>query len=236
MIVWYMERELNLREILEALKSKLALIIAVTLIFGLAAYAYFSATTTDKYSAQCRILCSSMASGTEDSSLSQSAINASQMLSKTVQSLISSDAFLQKVAKNLQKTYPDVTSRSIANNLHVDEVPDTFILIVTAISEIPELSVAIVNEIGNVAESLPELLDGGKVTKFETLEQITVPSAPIDTRMGLKSLLAAIIGFIFIVLIVIIGYIADDKIKNQQDILNKYNVPVVGIIPTRYEK
>ena len=75
-----MDKELNLRDILEALRAKIALIIAVTIIFGLAAYAYFSATTTNKYSAQAKILCSSLASGTADSSIGQSAINASEML------------------------------------------------------------------------------------------------------------------------------------------------------------
>ncbi|PWM46566.1 MAG: hypothetical protein DBX47_01955 [Clostridiales bacterium] len=231
-----MDKEINLREVLEVLKSKLALILTVTIVFGLAAYAYLATTTTKKYAAEGRILCSSLASGTADSSLGQSAINASQMLSKTVLSLITSDAFLQEVANNLKSTYPNVTSVSIGENLEVSQISDTFILNIKAVSEIPELSVAIVNEISNVAEKLPELLDGGKVTRFEKAEQVKLPTVPVDTRMGLKSLLAAIIGLVLIVLIVIMVYLADDKIKSQQDLINKYNVPIVGIIPTRHER
>jgi len=231
-----MEKEINFKNLLFVLKSYVILLIVVTVFCGIVAFAFFSLTSVDTYTANGFFICSSREVGdasSENSAMTNSEVVASTSLAKTVVVLISKDVLLEDAAAILKSEGKTFTVTQLRNMISASHTAETFTIEVKATASNAKDAVAVVNAVGEASEKYIKNAIPGVTLIYNDAR---VPSVPNADYTVIKALVFAVAGFLIVTIIIIVKYFVDDRIKSQEDIFNRYNVAVLGIIPSRNPK
>ena len=203
------EVEIDLREILQALKRKILLILMVALIGGCGAGAYTQFMMTPIYS-----------------STSDLQLGASLTSDYTV--LITSTPVLEQVIENLKL---DMTAEDLRKTISINNPTDTRILEITVNNADSALAKEIVDEVANVSSSFigdkmevvpPKIIEVGKIATIRTS-----PSVKKNAEIGF------LLGFVACAAIVVVLTIMDDTIKTEEDIEKYLGISVLAKVPDR---
>lgn len=218
------EVEIDLLEILRALKKKILVILIVGLIGGCIGGAYTQLFMTPVYSSTSSILV--LSKETTLTSLADLQLGASLTSDYTV--LIKSSPVLEQVIKNLKL---DMTAEQLRQNVAINNPTDTRILEITVSDTDPEMAKEIVDEIADVSSSYigdkmevipPKVIEVGKIATKRTS-----PSVTKNAAMGL------LLGIIACAAIVTVFAVMDDTMKTEEDVEKYLGVSVLAKIPDR---
>ena len=218
------EVEIDLLEILRALKKKILVILIVGLIGGCIGGAYTQLFMTPVYSSTSSILV--LSKETTLTSLADLQLGASLTSDYTV--LIKSSPVLEQVIKNLKL---DMTAEQLRQNVAINNPTDTRILEITVSDTDPEMAKEIVDEIADVSSSYigdkmevipPKVIEVGKIATKRTS-----PSVTKNAAMGL------LLGIIACAAIVTVFAVMDDTMNTEEDVEKYLGVSVLAKIPDR---
>ena len=218
------EVEIDLLEILRALKKKILVILIVGLIGGCIGGAYTQLFMTPVYSSTSSILV--LSKETTLTSLADLQLGASLTSDYTV--LIKSSPVLEQVIKNLKL---DMTAEQLRQNIAINNPTDTRILEITVSDTDPEMAKEIVDEIADVSSSYigdkmevipPKVIEVGKIATKRTS-----PSVKKNAAMGL------LLGILACAAIVTVFAVMDDTLKTEEDVEKYLGVSVLAKIPDR---
>ena len=218
------EVEIDLREILQALKRKILLILMVALIGGCGAGAYTQFMMTPIYSSTSSMLV--LSKETTLTSLADLQLGASLTSDYTV--LITSTPVLEQVIENLKL---DMTAEDLRKTISINNPTDTRILEITVNNADSALAKEIVDEVANVSSSFigdkmevvpPKIIEVGKIATIRTS-----PSVKKNAEIGF------LLGFVACAAIVVVLTIMDDTIKTEEDIEKYLGISVLAKVPDR---
>jgi capsular polysaccharide biosynthesis protein len=94
----------------------------------------------------------------------------------------------------------------------------------------PENAYLIANAIADIAPTkIVELMDGSSVKVVDYAELPTVPTSPNVLK---NTVIAAVLGFVLSVGIVLLRYLLETNIKGEDDIKRMFpEIPVIGVVP-----
>jgi len=221
----FTKKEFDLVQIFKALWKRLWLVILVTVLAGALAFAggklFIKPTYRSSFTAYVNNKQYDAASQQTNSD-----IQASKSLAHTYSQLITSRSVLNEAASaiNLDMSYgalKQMVSTSINN--------ETEIITVSVTSTNPELSYMLATSIANAAVKVtPKIVEGSSMKIVDMPVRPTGIYFPNYTQL---TFIGALFGFIAIVLIISIRQFFNDRVQNEDDLFEHYNIPVMGTIP-----
>ena len=220
------EAEIDLRVVFGIIRKNLILIVIVTVIFGIGAYFYSSFFIAKQYSASATIIVNNKA--TDKAIISTTEINAAQDLANVYSIIIKSDTVLQQVIDNLQL---NMSYESLNSKISVSAVNSTQVMQITMTHTNPEFAQKVVAEIVEVAPPIiADKVEAGSV-KVISASKISNNGKPVSPSLKKNALIGALAGMVLVLLFVFLKEMTNNTFKNEDDIINTLNVPLIGIIP-----
>lgn len=231
-----MNTEINIIELFKVLLRKWWVIVIVMIVGGGIAFGYSNYFAAKIYESRGMLyITNSNASYNiitvrPDSEISKSLslndIYASQRLATTYIEILKSDSFLSKV---IWEIGVNVTPSVLRQAISISAVNETEILQIGVRNTNPNVAAAIVDAIlQNANDEITRVIKGGAA---EVIDDASIPRFPSSPNVMKNVIFGIILSLVFAVILVCIMNLIDDHVKSQEDLLMKYDVPVLGLIP-----
>ena len=158
-----------------------------------------------------------------ESSLSNSDLAASQMLTNDVAALIESDRVVKDTAAALQM-------KSLADyDISVSSTTTTRVITLSVTGEDAQSTVFIANKLAeNVSTVAQEVMD---VSSINVIDEAELPDNPSGPKRLMYTAVAFLAGLFLAVAIVVLKDILNTKVRSAEDVEELLGVPVIGRIP-----
>lgn len=219
------EHNMKLSGILNILLKRWWIILVSSLVAGLLTFAYSAYLIDPTYTSSGTLY---VVNNTENSMpyYSPSEYTLSVQLVNTYSEILKSDTFCQTISKRLNSR---VSASQVKSMLSMSGVGETEILRVSAVSKNPELAREVVQEVlNNAPEEIMRVVKAGSV---EIIDNARLPTSPTSPNVRRNTLLGCLLGAMIAALIVYILEMFDTTVKEEVELSEKYDVPVLGIIP-----
>lgn len=166
---------------------------------------------------------------TQTSDISQQNQLASQTLVTTYKEILGSRSFLSQVAEDVDNLY---TIENLKKMISMSSVNGTEILQITVTGKIPEDVYKICHSVLiHAPDELIRVVNAGSV---KILDDGQIPTAPVSPNVKRNVLIAFMAGMILGAFVILVLELFDTRIKSRDDIVNKYEEPLLGEIPAVY--
>ena len=218
------EIEIDLRELLTALKRRLWLIVLALLLGGGAAGAYSKLVLTPQYTSTAMLYVLSK----ETTLTSLADLQIGSQLTTDYRIIMTSRPVLQNVIDSLGL---EMSYRMLRSKLSIDNPTESRILTVTVKDPDPRLAKMIVDEvaytgsdyIGDIMEMVPpKMIEEGEI--------VPVPVSPNNRK---NTLLGAIAGAALVCGLTFLEVILNDTIRTDEDVAKYLGLTVLASVPER---
>ena len=218
--------EVDLQKLLSAYLKKWWLILICGIVLAGAAFYYTANHIDPQYRASVMIYVNNLKSDQQVESITGSNLAASQQLVNTYVNIIKSDRVLDKVADELDNEY---TANGIRKIMTATQVEDTEIFEIHIAHKDPEEAARIVNTIAEVApDEISGLVEGSSA---RIIDYAKVPADSFYPSYQKNVVLGGVIGILIAVVIVTIQFLMDVRLKDEEDLNQLFDLPVLGQIP-----
>ncbi len=223
--------ELDIIELLYALKDKLKYIITTVIIFAIVGLVYSKFLVTPMYKSSTSFVLSksksqSEANITSNEAITQSDITLNSKLVSTYSEIIRSKTIAKTVIQSLGL---DMTVNEFISNINVSSKADTELIIVTVSNEDGKLAADIANSLAEVFRD--KVNDIYKIDNLSVIDIAEPTDVPYNIGTVKNIALFAIVGLVLSCGIVFVIFYFDDTIKDEKDIEALVNIPVIASIP-----
>jgi capsular polysaccharide biosynthesis protein len=216
--------ELSIKDIFEILMRRLWIIIMCFVIAAIVAFGYTTAFVPKTYVSKLSLYVDNKTS--TSLGVTPSDLTSSTQLASTYIEILKSDTFLKKVSDKSGLGY---TPSSIRLMLNMQVVGETQIFSVAITSISPADSLTLASSIEQLApEELKRVVATATVT---VVDSPSYPSGPSGPNVPLNTMIGALIGLAISIIIVFLIERFDIRIKNEEDLLKNYSLPVLGGVP-----
>ena len=222
---------IDLAHIFSTLLKRVWLIALVTIVSAVLCFAYAAFIIPPTYSSEIMLYVnnSSISVGSASFSISSSEITAAQSLVKTYGVLLENKTTLEAV---IEKSGVDYTWQELDEMVTASSVKDTEVLRVTVICEDPYDAAKIANCIAEVLpQRISEIIEG---SSMEVVDSASVNLDKVAPSITKYTAVGGIFGLLASIVVIIIMAIADDKIHDEEYILNNYDYPILAKVPDLY--
>lgn len=219
-------KEVNFKEFLEIIIKKWWLIILLT-VFGFGtAYIYTVKYVTPVYEANTVLYIGQEGGslGSIDVSLGQ--LNANSQLLVDYKQIASTRLVINEVIKNLGL---NISYDEFKDNVIIESVLDSRLFTVGFRHSDPQVAKKIADELAK--QLTVAVLQIVGVENIRILDQALVPQVPISPNVLLNAVIGGLLGFFIALFVIILMFLINDTIRNDQDIENLIGVAVLGDIP-----
>ena len=234
-----MNLDANVQKLIIALLRKWKLIVSVAMIGIVLAYCYTANFTNLTYSSSVEFLAYAQDSNqdlSDSSTTAQQASNTSKMnyaikMLDTYIELFKTNEFNQSVANEINENYSTSYSASnIKNAITIEDVAGTAMFKITVTTTDPDLSYQIAHQLETSIPNKMAATNNGTVRA--SVEDVALKATTSESRgYAKKMLLGAIVGAGLAAAYIILRELIDVRIKNSDELTDKYGIPVLGTIP-----
>lgn len=218
--------ELSIVEIASILWKRKWSILLFTLFFGALAYALSAFVIAPKYEATASLYVNNGATATTQTGTTLNDITASQELVGTYIQILNSETACIDVIDKLNLDY---SVSELQEMVSMNAKNETEVLEIHATSTSPQEAMAIANTfLHSAPEILVRVVNAASVETVDTATR-TIKVSPNITKNTAVGLL---LGFILSTGIVLLRFIIDKRIKNEEDLKQHYQLPILGAIPS----
>lgn len=241
--------EISLKKILSAFMKWIWWILLAAFAGGAAAYAFTIYMIVPQYSSSISLYVYNSAS--RESMATASDINigdiyASQSLVNTYIVVLRDDIVFESAAERLLEEYSEewlarflpvistpqgttIPASSLRGMVSMGSINDTEVLRITAQTRNPELSARICMILAESASDvLKRVVKAGSVEIISPAKPASSPSSP---NVMNNCIIGFIIGGFLLSAIMVITVLTDNTVKSEEDLKNRFNIPVLGDIP-----
>lgn len=219
-----MKEQLSMTEIVNMLLRRWWIIALSAIILGVAAFFYSQFMIAPLYSTDGTIYVN--AQRTQSSDISQNNLLASQQLATTYKEILSRRTFLARVSADLDERY---SATQLRRMISINSLNETEIMEIRVVGEVPEDVARICNSIlTHAPDELIRVVNAGSV---KILDQGQVPEAPISPNVKNYTLISFVLGIVLGALIIFAIEFLDTRVKSREDIVSRYEEPILGEIP-----
>lgn len=218
--------ELSIVEIGSILWRKKWSILLFTLFFGALAYSLSAFVIAPKYEATVSLYVNNGATATTQTGTTLNDITASQELVGTYIQILNSETACADVIDKLNLDY---SVSELQEMISMNAKNETEVLEIHVTSPSPREAMAIANTFLNSApEILVRIVNAASVETVDTATRAikVSPNVTRNTALGL------LLGFILSAGIALLRFIIDKRIKNEEDLRQHYQLPILGAIPS----
>lgn len=215
---------IDLTEILSAVRQHLLELIFVTLAAALVGFMASKFLMTPKYDSSALMIVNTRQD--VNANVTSDQINSATKLVSTYSIVIKSDTVLQQVIDNLglNLTYAQLNKR-----VTVAAVDDTQVMKITVQSDSPEWARQVCEQIITVApDVIKEAVEAGSV---KVISNPSLATEPVSPNIMKNTMLAAAVGFVLVIGIIVLQVLLDNKINTEEDVTKYLDMTVLGVIP-----
>lgn len=215
---------IDLTEILSAVRQHLLELIFVTLAAALVGFTVSKFLMTPKYDSSALMIVNTRQD--VNANVTSDQINSATKLVSTYSIIIKSDTVLQQVIDNLglNLTYAQLNKR-----VTVAAVDDTQVMKITVQSDSPEWARQVCEQIITVApDVIKEAVEAGSV---KVISNASLATEPVSPNIKKNTMLAAAVGFVLVIGIIVLQVLLDNKINTEEDVTKYLDMTVLGVIP-----
>ena len=218
--------EIDLIPILKALVSRLWLIILVGVIVGGAVFAGTKLLIKPSYRSGFTAYINNQTVQNGKDSLTYSDITASQQLTQTYRLMIQSRSVLMSAAKQIKS---DLSYNRLVAKTSITIKDETEILYVYVVDEDPEFAYKYATAIADIApQYISDFVEGSSMKIIDYPVKSDTPFGPSYIKYAL---LGFLLGALIIFVKTIVEFFMDDRIRSEQEIEERFDIPILGIIP-----
>lgn len=223
------EKTIDLKTLLFCLLDRVWLILLVSLICAAAVGIYTKIGIDNKYTSQAKMYVQNRDTTEGNSNaISSSDITASASLVQSCQDIFTSDMMVAILQRELTVKGYAYTDSQIKGMITISSPNNTPVMIVSAVSESPEVSQIVANAIVTNSNEVYKAI--AKIGSAEVINSATYPESPSSPNLKKNMLLGFAAGFVLICAVVILIEICDTKIKPQDNLMELYGVPLIAEI------
>ena len=218
------EEYINISEILDALKKRYKIIIAITLAFTIIAALVSFFVIKPKYEVTTKLFIGKEQSKTQD--FNSNDITMYQKLLSTYAEVVTTNDLVEKA---IEKGKIDETAKDVEAGLKVTPRADTQILEISYTGTNKEEAVDIVENITDqfIKES-KKLIPNGNI---KVIQKAKMPEKPVSPNKKLNILIAFVLGLMVSVGLSLLLEFMDNTYKSKEDLEKTLGIPVLGVIP-----
>lgn len=228
--------QVDIKRMIEIVLDRIVSIVVITVIFGLLSYALSEFFITPKYESSITMYVNNRRGGideTLETKMLSSDISASQQLVPTYIEMIKSDKVLQKVSDVVEeKTGEEFTVKKIKNMITAEAVANTEIIRVSVKTTDTAVAREIANSIANVApEEIQKIIE---LSDVRIIDRAKISNTPVSPNVRNNTILGALLGFVLSISFILLKELFDVRVKSVDDLVARFNYPVLGTIPEIY--
>lgn len=218
------EMEIDLLELLFALKQRILVILLVGILGGAAAYGVTEGLMTPVYTSTTSILVL-----TKETTLASLAdLQMGSQLTNDYEVLITSRPVLEQVIETLSL---NVDCEELEKKIEITNPSDTRILEISVTDPSPQLAQRIVNELAQVSAEF--IGDKMEVVPPKIIDEGVIPDKQTSPSLGINVLIGVLTGLMLSGGVVCIRTIMDDTIKSEDDVDKYLGLPTLSSVPDR---
>lgn len=218
------EIQIDLMELLFALRRRIWLIILAFAIGGIGAGLYSKVILTPTYTSTAMVYVLSK----ETTLTSLADLQIGSQLTKDYQVVVTSRPVLEEVIENqgLETEY-----RDLRNQIEIGNPTDTRILSISVTDTEPVRAAEIVNEVARTSsEYIGEIME---MVPPKIIEEGVVPEYPTSPNTRRNAMIGALIGALLICGLVTLEVVLNDTIRSEEDVERYLGVSVLAAIPDK---
>ena len=224
------EQEIDLLALLSTILRNWYLIILAGMIGGLLAFIVTKAFITPQYVSTTRLYVLAK-QGTTDT-ITSSELQASSLLSNDYVELVKSREVMESAIAQLRLTDSNgklINASALQKKLGVSVQNNSRVVKIDATDPDPYLASDIANAVRVAAsEQIRRVMDSESVNVVDEANIPTVPSSPNNVR---NLLIGGVLGGFVAVVIILIRFLSNDRITNEEDVRKYLELSVLGVIP-----
>ena len=201
-------------------------IVIFAIFVGGATYTYFKVSSIPEYKSTARIYVNTEGQQTS-TDVNASAIAGAANLLPTYIDVLQSKQFLNKVSDDLDNRY---SITDIKGMLSLEGVTDTNIISISVKNADAHVSYLVCSSIVNNAPAEISRVFGGGSTKLT--EYPEEAKRPEEMHTMRNAAIGLIIGAVIAMLIIFLVNLFDTRVKSKDELIAKYNLPIIGEIPS----
>lgn len=237
----------NVRKIITALLRKWKVIVVFAVIGALVGYFYTANFVTLTYTSTVEFLAYAVdskddlqdaqtggaSSSTDNSRISNtSKMNYAMKMLDTYIEIFGTNDFDSKVVSELNdRINASYTAATVKNALSISGVEDTAMFKVTVTTASADLSYEIAHQLETTIPEVMGQTNNGLVSA-EVMDKPIKASAAGSLGYPKKCAIGAIIGIVIAAAYIILRNLLDVRIRSSEELIEKYNIPVLGSIPS----
>lgn len=215
---------IDLVEILYAIRQHLLEVILATVVAAIIGFAASKFLMTPKYDSSALMIVNTRQD--VNANVTSDQINSATKLVSTYSIIIKSDTVLQQVIDNLGL---NLTYAKLNKRVTVAAVDDTQVMKITVQSDSPEWARQVCEQIITVAPNvIKEAVEAGSV---KVISNPSLATEPVSPNIMKNTMLAAAVGFVLVIGIIVLQVLLDNKINTEEDVTKYLDMTVLGVIP-----
>ena len=225
------EIEIDLRELIFVLLSKIHILILAFLLGASALYFYSTAILPAEYQSSTSIY---VLSKQDENTVTYTDLQTGSQLTKDYAELVKSRSVMEQVINNLglTKRYSDmsgITPEKLRGMISVENARDTRIITITVQDVNPARAQDIANAVREAASlHIAEVMD---IKAVNVVDRAEMPIGPSGPRVMRYTALGGIMLGVVAAAIIVLLYLMDDTIKTPDDVEKYLGISVLGTIP-----
>lgn len=216
--------EIDLKEVFNYYKKKIAWIIITVLLVVAIGNVYRIMTRKPMYKSDTSIIL--VSSSTNQTTANFSDLQANKSLVTTYSEIIKSRKVLEPVIENLDLDY---SYGALKSSVGVAAIGDTQMIQISASDRNPEKAKKIADEIADVF--IKEIKDIYKLDNVRVVDHAVIATKPYNINHIKDNIIFIAIGLIISCGIIFVVFYFDTTIKTSDEIENKLGLTVIGIVP-----
>lgn len=220
------EKEIDLRILWILFRRNLAALIAAALIFATGAFVVSKFLMTKQYEADATLIVNNLSD--DKNTINTSEMQAARNLADVYSIIIKSDTILQDVIDNLKLS---LTYDELRNMVSVSSVNATQVINITVTNTDPKKAKAIVSEIVKIAP--PIIKDRVEAGSVEIISEAKISNNgnPVSPKTARNTAIGGLAGLVLMFAVVLLKELSNNTFKTEEDITEKLNMPLLGVIP-----
>ncbi len=218
-------KTVDLKSLMQVLRKNFVLIVLISVITLLGGVLFAKLAITPTYISSVKVYINNKVGDTDK--MTQGDIVSSQELVSTYLVFMNDTEVFQKVAEGMNGKY---TVAQIKQMLSFEQVGDSTFISITAETPSPEDSQKMCELTSSHAKTIIESIT--KIQNIEIYGTANTPEKPASPNIAMYALLGFIIGFAVSYIVFYIRDTKDDTIKGKSTILENFDIPFFGEVPS----
>lgn len=220
------ETEISIIDIINMMLTFWWFIVVLAVLVGGATYTYFKVTSIPEYKSTSRLYINTEAMQTSTDVNTSAIMNATNLLPAYIE-VLQSKTFLDTVSDDLDNDY---STSTIKGMLTMEAVADTNIINLTVKNEDAHIAYLVCSSIvNNAPNEIARVFGGGSTKLIEYPEEADNPEEMHITR---NAVIGFIAGAAIAMVIIFFVNMFDTRVKNKDELVTKYGLPILGEIPS----